>query len=101
LDGRSGYITAPKTPWHDDERNIIGYHRSYKNLHQLIVNKARQMAPYDQPASLFQMIDRFIQEEAIQLNLTTRKHDSFDRVLYKLINILSITYEPFRLVLLN
>jgi carboxypeptidase C (cathepsin A) len=62
-DGRDGYITAPKTPWHDAEGNIIGYYRSHQNLHQLIVNKAGHLAPHDQPANLFQMIDTFIQKK--------------------------------------
>jgi carboxypeptidase C (cathepsin A) len=63
-DGRADYLKAPKTSWKNADGDIIGYHRSYKNLHQLVVNKAGHMAPRDAPASCLQMVQTFIEKKS-------------------------------------
>lgn len=60
--GRDGYLAANKTIWHENGE-IVGYTRQYENLRQLIVNKAGHMSPHDQPANIFAMVTKFIEQE--------------------------------------
>jgi len=58
--GAEVYRQAKRKIWKLND-NVVGYERDAKNFRQVIVLAAGHLVPLDQPASAFNMIDRFIQ----------------------------------------
>ena len=57
--GSSGFLSAPKVNWVVNG-NMAGYAQTYQGFTFALVLASGHMAPYDQPANVMDMVNRFI-----------------------------------------
>lgn len=61
--GAKAYAKAARKPWRVNGE-LAGYTKFARNLAHVFIRNAGHVAPYDQPAWLFDMINRFTKGKA-------------------------------------